>query len=74
VAQANIVIGASAMRERQTYVRLVDEAWRPGWLEAIPPSIRAPSWAQPDDLPRDLLVQITGNARQGISIATAVEG
>jgi hypothetical protein len=38
VAQANIVIGASALRQRQNYVRLIDEAWRPGWFEAIPQS------------------------------------
>ena len=43
VAQANIVIGASALRQRQNYVRLIDEAWRPGWFDAILHSIRAPS-------------------------------
>ena len=72
VAQANIVIGASALRQRQNYVRLIDEAWRPGWFEAIPQSIRPPSWTQPEDLPRDVLVQITANARQGIPMADAI--
>jgi len=72
VAQANIVIGASALRQRQNYVRLIDEAWRPGWFEAIPHSIRAPSWTRPEDLPRDVLVQITANAKQGIPMTTAV--
>jgi hypothetical protein len=72
VAQANIVIGASALRQRQNYVRLIDEAWRPGWFEAIPQSIRAPSWNRPEDLPLDVLVQITANAKQGIPIANAV--
>jgi hypothetical protein len=43
VVHANIVIGASALRRRQNYVRLIDEAWRPGWLEAIPPSHCDPS-------------------------------
>jgi hypothetical protein len=72
VAQANIVIGASALRQRQNYVRLIDEAWRPGWFESIPQAIRAPSWTRPEDLPRDVLVQITANAKQGIPMSTAV--
>lgn len=72
VAQANIVIGASALRQRQNYVRLIGEAWRPGWFEAIPQSIRAPSWTRPEDLPRGVLVQITANAKQGIPMADAV--
>lgn len=72
VAQANIIIGASALRQRQNYVRLIDEAWRPGWFDAIPQSIRAPSWTRPEDLPRDVLVQITANAKQGIPMADAV--
>jgi hypothetical protein len=72
VAQANIVIGASALRQRQNYVRLIDEVWRPGWFEAIPQAIRAPSWTRPEDLPRDVLVQITANAKQGIPMADAV--
>jgi hypothetical protein len=53
-------------------VRLIDEVWRPGWFEAIPQAIRAPSWTRPEDLPRDVLVQITANAKQGIPIANAV--
>lgn len=72
VAQANIVIGASALRQRQSYVRLIEEAWRPGWFDDIPQSIRPPAWTRPEDLPRDVLVQITANAKQGIPIATAV--
>lgn len=72
VAQANIVIGASALRQRQNYVRLIDEIWRPGWFDAIPQPIRAPSWTRPEDMPRDVLVQITANAKQGIPMATAI--
>lgn len=72
VAQANIVIGASALRQRQNYVRLIDEIWRPGWFDAIPQPIRAPSWTRPEDMPRDVLVQVTANAKQGIPLATAV--
>jgi hypothetical protein len=36
VAQANIVIGASALRQRQSYMRLIEEAWRPGRFDDIP--------------------------------------
>jgi hypothetical protein len=72
VAQANIVMGASALRQRQNYVRLIDEAWRPGWFEAIPHSIRALSWTRPKDLPSDVLAQITANANKGIPMTTAV--
>lgn len=72
VAQANIVIGASALRQRQSYIRLIEEAWRPGWFDNIPPSIRPPTWTRPDDMPRDVLVQITANAKQGIPIDTAI--
>jgi hypothetical protein len=35
-AQANIVIGASALRQRRNYIRLIEEAWRPGWFDNIP--------------------------------------
>jgi hypothetical protein len=72
VAQANIVIGASALRQRQNYIRLIEEAWRPGWFDDIPQFIRPPAWTRPEDLPRDVLVQITANAKQGIPISTAV--
>ena len=73
IAQANIVIGASALRERQNYVRLIDDVWRPGWFDTIPKSIRAPSWTRPEDLSREVLIQITANAKQGIPMTTAVE-
>lgn len=53
-------------------MRLIDEAWRPGWFEAIPQPIRAPPWTRPEDMPRDVLVQITANAKQDIPMATAV--
>jgi hypothetical protein len=53
-------------------VRLIEEAWRPGWFDDIPQSIRPPAWTRPEDLPRDVLVQITANAKQGIPIATAI--
>jgi hypothetical protein len=72
VAQANVVIGASALRQRQSYARLIEEAWAPGWFDDIPQSIRPPAWTRPEDLPRDVLVQITANAKQGIPIATAI--
>jgi hypothetical protein len=72
VAQANIGIGAFALRQRQSYVRLIEEAWRPGWFDDIPQSIRPPAWTRPEDLPRDVLVQITANAKQGIPVATAI--
>lgn len=72
IAQANIVIGASALRQRQCYIRLIEEAWRPGWFDDIPQSIRPPAWTRPENLPRDVLVQITANAKQGIPIATAL--
>jgi hypothetical protein len=72
VAQANVVIGASALRQRQSYARLIEEAWAPGWFDDIPQSIRLPAWTRPEDLPRDVLVQITANAKQGIPIATAI--
>ena len=72
VAQANIVIGASSLRQRQSYMRLIEEAWRPAWFDDIPHSIRPPAWTRPEDMPRDVLVQITANAKQGIPIATAI--
>jgi hypothetical protein len=72
VAQANIVIGASALRQRQSYMRLIEEAWRPGWFDDIPQSIRPPAWIRPEDMPRDVLVQITANAKQGIPVAIAI--
>lgn len=72
VAKANLVIGASTLRQRQSYIRLIEEAWRPSWFDDIPQSIRPPAWTRPGDLPRDVLVQITANAKQGIPIATAI--
>jgi len=72
IAQANIVMGASALRQRQRYVRLIDEAWKPGWLEEIPRYIRPTTWTRPEDLPRDMLVQMTANAKQNISLSDAV--
>jgi hypothetical protein len=43
VAQANIGIGAFVLRQRQSYVRLIEEAWMPGWFDDIPQSIRPPA-------------------------------
>ncbi|GAB7364011.1 hypothetical protein MBLNU230_g4569t1 [Neophaeotheca triangularis] len=36
VVRANLVIGASALRQRQSSIQLMEEAWRPGWFDDNP--------------------------------------
>jgi hypothetical protein len=60
-------MGASALRQRQSYMLLIDGVWSPGWFDGIPRSIRPPAWNRPEDLPRDVLFQITADAKLAAS-------
>ena len=71
--QANIVIGTSAQAAKRNCMRMIDSSWGPGWFDKIPISIRDQSWSRAEECSKRTLIQIAANAKQGISLESAVE-
>ena len=71
--KANIVIGTSAQLSKRRSIRTIEDVWGPGWLQRIPEEIRDPRWTRAEECSKRTLAQMMANAKQGYSLAGAVE-